>query len=99
MLPDTNPAVEDHEQIRAALIEAMAVSTKTVAELSVVKNERDTLRAERNILKTQHTEAVAEVEKLHNLVEQMRGARRSAWPRTPPKRQHNSRTACHCPGS
>ena len=74
MLPDTNPAVEDHEQIRAALIEAMAVSTKTVAELSVVKNERDTLRAERDILKTQHAEAVAEVEKLHNLVEQMRRA-------------------------
>ena len=72
MLPDTVPTVEDHEQIRAALIAALAASSKTDIELSVVKTERDTLKAERDTLKTQHAEAAAEVEKLHTLVEQLR---------------------------
>ena len=72
MIPDAAPTVEDHEQIRAALIAAIAESSKTDIELSAVKTERDTLRAECDTLKTQHAEAAAEVEKLQNLVEQLR---------------------------
>ncbi len=72
MLPDTAPVVEDHDKIRAALIAALAESAKTGLELNAVKTERDTLRAERDTNQAQHAEAAAEVEKLHNLVEQLR---------------------------